>query len=68
MDWSTLAEQAAKLYHEGYAPYILPSGRYSILVGHFIGVQAKQDVYNGDYETEWEFLKDYDQTQKLRHQ
>ena len=53
-----MAEQAAKLYHEGYAPYILPSGRYSILVGHFIGVQAKQDVYNGDYETEWEFLKD----------
>lgn len=53
-----MAEQAAKLYHEGYAPYILPSGRYSILVGYFIGVQAKQDVYNGDYETEWEFLKD----------
>lgn len=53
-----MAEQAAKLYHEGYAPYILPSGRYSILVGHFIGVQAKPDIYNGDYETEWEFLKD----------
>ena len=53
-----MAEQAAQLYQERNAPYILPSGRYSILVGHFIGVQAKQDVYNGDYETEWEFLKD----------
>ena len=26
-----LAEEAAKLYHQGLAPYILPSGKYSIL-------------------------------------
>ena len=25
-----MAERAAQLYKEGYAPYILPSGRYSI--------------------------------------
>ncbi|MCD7715410.1 MAG: YdcF family protein [Lachnospiraceae bacterium] len=29
-----LAIHAAKLYHEGYAPYIMSSGKYSILKGH----------------------------------
>lgn len=52
-----LAEEAAKLYGEGYAPLILPSGRYSITLGHFGGVQEKQEVYDGDYETEWDFLR-----------
>lgn len=53
-----LAEEAAKLYHQGLAPYILPSGKYSILNGKFAGVQEKQDLYDGEYETEWEFLKE----------
>lgn len=52
------AERAAELYKAGYAPYVLPSGRYSVVVGKFAGVLAKADVYNGDYETEWEFLRD----------
>ena len=51
-----LAEEAAKLYHQGLAPYILPSGKYSILNGKFAGVQEKQELYDGEYETEWEFL------------
>lgn len=29
------AQNAAKLYHEGYAPYVMPSGRYSIVKGYF---------------------------------
>ncbi len=29
-----LALHAAKLYHDGYAPYIMPSGKYSIRKGH----------------------------------
>ena len=53
-----MAEQAARLYREGYAPYILPSGRYSIVIGKFAGVLAEQKKYNGNYETEWEFLRD----------
>lgn len=53
-----LAEEAAKLYHQGIAPYILPSGRYSILNGKFAGVQEKKELYDGEYETEWEFLKE----------
>ena len=52
-----MAENAAKLYKQGYAPYILPSGRYSVTVGKFAGVQTKKELYDGDYETEWEFLK-----------
>lgn len=53
-----LAEEAAKLYHQGMAPYILPSGRYSVLNGKFAGVQEKKELYDGEYETEWEFLKE----------
>lgn len=30
------AERAAILYHDGYAPYVMPSGRYSILRGRFV--------------------------------
>lgn len=52
------AERAAELYKQGFAPYILPSGRYSTVVGHFVGVQEKKDRYNKKYQTEWEFLKD----------
>ena len=53
-----LGEEAAGLYHRDYAPCILPSGRYSILTGHFGGVQEKAELYAGEYETEWEFLKE----------
>ncbi len=53
------ALHAAALYHQGYAPYLLPSGRYSKVVGHFAGVApAWQHVYSGDYETEWAYLRD----------
>ena len=52
-----IAEEAARLYKNGYAPLILPSGRYSILKGKFAGVWEKEALYGGDYETEWEFLK-----------
>ncbi|MBR4080840.1 MAG: YdcF family protein [Clostridia bacterium] len=51
--------RAAELYHAGYAPYVLPSGRFTKVVGHFAGVKDPwQATYTGDYETEWEFLRD----------
>ena len=43
-----MAERAAQLYKEGYAPYILPSGRYSITLGKFVGVQSHQEIYDGE--------------------
>lgn len=41
-----------------WLPFVLPSGRYSVVTGKFSGVLAKEDVYDEDYETEWEFLKE----------
>ena len=45
-----LGEEAAGLYHRDYASCILPSGRYSILTGHFGGVQEKAEIYDGEYD------------------
>lgn len=44
-----IAVKAAELFREGYAPWILPSGRYSKPVGY---------CTIPGYETEWEFLRD----------
>lgn len=52
-----MAERAAQLYKENYAPYILPSGKFSITEGHFSGVLAKKEKYKGEFPTEWEFLR-----------
>lgn len=50
---------AARLYHQGYAPWLLPSGRYSIRDGAFMGVApAWRSIYDGAYETEWHYLRD----------
>ena len=56
--YSQMAEKAAALYGGKYAPFVLPSGKYSITVGKFGGVLSGQERYNGNYRTEWEFLKD----------
>ena len=53
-----MAECAARLFREGMAEWILPSGRYSVVNGKFSGVLEKSDIYNKEYETEWEFLKE----------
>ena len=51
------SEQAAELWLNGFAPLILPSGKYSQKIGHFAGVQTKKELYDGEYETEWDFMK-----------
>ena len=56
--YSQMAEKAAALYGKKYAPFVLPSGKYSITVGKFGGVLSGQERYNGKYRTEWDFLKD----------
>lgn len=52
-----MAERAARLYREGYAPFVLPSGRYSTVTGTFSGVLAERERYPESFQTEWEFLK-----------
>lgn len=53
-----VAEEAAKLWENGYSNLILPSGAYGINIGSFIGPSSKKEIYNQSYNTEWEFLKD----------
>jgi uncharacterized SAM-binding protein YcdF (DUF218 family) len=53
-----IAEEAAKLWSDGYSNLILPSGAFGINSGYFKEPKSKRDVYNKGYKTEWEFLKD----------
>jgi uncharacterized SAM-binding protein YcdF (DUF218 family) len=51
-------EYAAKLWKEGYAPLIMPSGGISAKTGRFNGVKSKIELYSKDYKTEFEFIAD----------
>lgn len=52
------AVRAAELYAQGFAPYVLPSGRFSKTIGRFPGVkEAFRAEYPEAYETEWAFLR-----------
>ncbi len=53
-----LPERAAELWKEGYAPYVVPSGRFSITRGEFAGVKSKAEKYGKKYATECEFYTD----------
>lgn len=56
--YAEIAEEAARLWREGYSSLILPSGKYSVKRGYFPGPLSKAEKYNAKYSTEWEFLKD----------
>lgn len=51
-------EYAAKLYHEGYAPLLIPSGGISVKRDKWPGVRSKADVYDGNYQSDCEFFID----------
>ncbi|MBO4869832.1 MAG: YdcF family protein [Clostridia bacterium] len=51
-------EYAAELYRNGYAKWLIPSGGVSVKRDKWPGVKAKQDIYNGDYQTDCEFFTD----------
>lgn len=51
-------EYAAKLYHNGYAKWLVPSGGVSIKHNKFAGVRSKIDIYNGDYQSDCDFFTD----------
>lgn len=52
-----ITEKAAELFHSGYAPCILPSGRYSSTLGHFANERITEPKYMGKYETDHEYCK-----------
>lgn len=56
--WPQPARRAAALYHEGMAPYIVVSGRYSKEQQTFAGAACEGDRYKGAYMTEADFLTD----------
>ena len=51
------SELAAHLYGEGYAPYVLPSGRYAIGSEGFCGQKSGTHAYIGRFSTEWAFMR-----------
>ena len=56
--YAELAEKAANSWINEYAPLVLPSGKYSVKRGYFPNPLSKAEIYNGTYNTEWDFLKD----------
>jgi uncharacterized SAM-binding protein YcdF (DUF218 family) len=51
------AVKAAELYRAGYAPLVLPSGRYAVTKGGFQPLpEPLRSEYPGPFETEWELL------------
>ena len=54
---SQITECAAELYNSGYAPFVLPSGRYSSSLGHFANENVDNICYQGNYKTDFEYCK-----------
>lgn len=52
------AELAARLYNQGFAPWIMPSGKFAARENGFPGCKTPGSKYQGKYETEWEFMCD----------
>ncbi|GHV32854.1 hypothetical protein FACS18949_05150 [Clostridia bacterium] len=52
------SELAAKLYANGFAPLLIPSGGVSVKTGKFNGVQRNAERYDGGYKTDCEFMTD----------
>lgn len=51
-------EYAAELYRQGYARWLVPSGGISVKRDKWPGVRSKADKYDGDYQSDCEFLTD----------
>lgn len=51
-------EYAAVLYRYGYAKWLIPSGGVSVKRDKWPGVKTKQDIFNGDYQTDCAFFTD----------
>ena len=53
-----LCECAARLYREGYAPLVLPSGKHSYKKDCFDGPHEGREEYPGPYDSEWAYERD----------
>ena len=54
---SAITEKAAELYCAGYAPYVIPSGRYSSSLGRFAAENIDNPRYVDEYATDFEYCK-----------
>ena len=54
---SAVSEKAAELYKMGIAPYVMPSGMYSLSNGHFASENIDSPKYMGEYATDFEYCK-----------
>ena len=54
---SAVTETAARLYCEGYARYVLPSGMYSGKRGKFASEKIDNPRYAGEYATDFAYCK-----------
>ena len=55
---AALGEKAAELWHAGYAPLVVPSGRYSLTLGRMKEIPPEElSRYPGSYDTEWAYLR-----------
>lgn len=52
-----LSELASKLYGQGLAKILLPSGKYSSKNNSFTVENTRDTKYEGVYETDWKFCK-----------
>ncbi len=52
-----ITEKAAQLYHQGYANYVLPSGKFSSNLGRFACESVTNPRYTGEYATDFEYCK-----------
>ena len=49
------AIRAAELYREGYAPWVLPSGKFGVTLGGFVPLEEPlRSEYPQAFETEWQ--------------
>ena len=54
--WPETCEGAAKLWLNGYAPYLLPAGKHGVNQDGFTVSKSLQAKYSRHYESEWEYM------------
>ena len=53
-----MAQKAGELYRQGFAPFVMPSGKWAAGLKAFQGPAVQREKYSGCYQSEWDFLRD----------